>query len=361
MDPIDPAARQRRAGSRGPARVASVNLRDVAAHAGVSPATASRVFAGGVNVHERTRARVLAAAEELGYVVNGLARAMTGRGPHTMAFIVRAMIGPTFASLAAGVESVTSREGHLLLMSATGGDSEREAELIATLRELRVGAVLLVGSTETDERFVRRAAGYAKDLADVGAPLILCGRPPLAGHPDIASVDYDQRTGMSEAVEELIGLGHRRIAYVGEPRGMTTSELRLDGYGDALARHGIPSDPSLIRVSGNSEEDGARAVGELLASHAGATAVVCMTDNIAVGAYRAARRAGTRIPDELSIVGFDDVPIVSDLTPGLTTVRPPFFDVGVRAAEIALGHSPSGHVLLEPHLVRRGSIAPPSP
>lgn len=335
-----------------------VNLRDVAAHARVSLATASRVFAGNANVQPAIKDRVLASAEELGYVINGLARAMTGRGPRSIAFVVRAMIGPTFAALAAGVESVASKSGHLVLMCATEGDEQRERELIGVLRELRVKAVLLVGSTESDAAFDERVAGYARDLAQVGATLILCGRPPVAGHPELASVDYDQGAGVGAGVDELVGLGHRRIAYVGEPRGMTTAELRLDGYRAALARHGIAFDPALVRIAANSEADGARAVGELLRSGVGATAVVAMTDNIAVGAYRAAREHGVSLPGELSIIGFDDVPVVADLTPGLTTVHPPFFEVGVRAAQIALDLAPAGHVLLETRFIRRGSAAP---
>ena len=335
-----------------------VNLRDVAAHARVSLATASRVFAGNANVQPAIKDRVLASAEELGYVINGLARAMTGRGPRSIAFVVRAMIGPTFAALAAGVESVAGKSGHLVLMCATEGDEQRERELIGVLRELRVKAVLLVGSTETDAAFDERVAGYARDLAQVGATLILCGRPPVAGHPELVSVDYDQGAGIGAGVDELVGMGHRRIAYVGEPRGMTTAELRLDGYRAALARHGIAFDPALVRIAANSEADGARAVGEMLRSGVGATAVVAMTDNIAVGAYRAAREHGVSLPGELSIIGFDDVPVVADLTPGLTTVHPPFFEVGVRAAQIALDLAPAGHVLLETRFMRRGSAAP---
>jgi LacI family transcriptional regulator len=335
-----------------------VNLRDVAAHAGVSPATASRVFGGSAKVHDSTREKVLASAQELGYVVNGLARAMQGRGPRTIAFVVRVMIGPTFASLAAGAERVAGENGHLLFMSTTHGSPEREAELIATLREQRVAAVLLVGSTESDAEFEERVAGYARDLADVDAPLILCGRPSVPGL-DLVAVDYDQRAGVGMAVDELVRLGHRRIAYVGEPRGMTTAEQRMDGYQEALKRHDIELEPNLIRAGMNSEDDGERAVERLLADSTGATAVVCMTDNIAIGAYRAARRAGLRIPEDLSVVGFDDVPIVGDLTPGLTTVHPPFYEVGVAAAEIALGLSPAANVLLQPRFVQRGSIAPP--
>lgn len=359
MENSEGMRRGRRAGSRGPARVASVNLRDVAAHAGVSPATASRVFGGSTKVHDDTRAKVLASAQELGYVVNGLARAMQGRGPRTIAFVVRAMIGPTFAALAAGAERVAGENGHLLFMSTTHGSEEREADLIATLREQRVAAVLLVGSTESDAEFDARAAGYAKDLADIDAPLILCGRPPISGDASLVAVDYDQRAGVGMAVDRLVELGHRRIAYIGEPRGMTTAEQRMDGYLTALARHGIAVDPALIREGRNDEEDGERAVTELLADATGATAVVCMTDNIAVGAYRAARLAGLRIPDDLSVVGFDDAPIVGDLTPGLTTIHPPFYEVGVAAAEIALGLRAASSVLLQPRFVERGSAAAP--
>lgn len=347
-----------RPGRRGPARVGPVNLRDVAVHAGVSPATASRVFGGSDKVNAATRAKVLASANELGYVVNGLARAMQGRGPKTMAFLVGAMIGPTFASLAAGAERVAGENSHLLFISTTRGSAEREAELIATLREQRVGAVLLVGSTQSDAIFDERVASYAKDLAAVGAPLILCGRPPVAGHPELIAVDYDQAAGIGMAVDELAGLGHRRIAYVGGPRGTTTAELRLDGFVAAMERNGIQSDPELIRTATNSEDDGARAVAALLAEGRGASAIVTMTDNIAVGAYRAARAAGLRIPEDLSVIGFDDAPIVGDLTPGLTTVRPQFYDVGVRAAQIALGLIPAQSVLFTPTFVRRGSAGP---
>ncbi len=346
-------------GTRGPDRVTAVNLRDVAAHARVSVATASRVFSDNPNVNSDSKARVLASAQELGYVVNGLARAMMGRGQQTIAFVVRAMIGPTFAAIAAGVESVAGRNGHMVLMSATEGDAARERDLIRILRELRVRAVLLVGSTESDASFDERAAGYARDLAQVNASLILCGRPGITSHPELVSVNYDQPAGVGAAVDELVRLGHTRIAYIGEGRGMTTAELRLSGYEDGLRRHKIALDPALVRVSANIEADGARAADALLRSGTGVTAIVTMTDNIAIGAYRAARALGIGLPDELSIVGFDDAPIVGDLTPALTTVHPPFFELGVRAAEIALDLAPAEHVLLPVKFMKRDSAVPP--
>jgi LacI family transcriptional regulator len=355
----NPTGNYGRRGSRGPSRVGAVNLRDVAAHAGVAPATASRVFNGKANVNESTRARVLAAADELGYVVNGLARSMMGRGPRTVAFLAHEMLGPTFAATAAGVESVATENGFLLLICTTHGIPEREAEIIATLREQRTTAVLLVGSTDTDEEFTRRAAGYAQDLAAVDSRLVFCGRPPLAGHPGIRSVDYDHSGGVKAAVTHLVELGHRSIAYVGESRGRTTAELRLGGYLAGLREHGIPEDPALVVSARNYEAEGERAVNRLLDAGTGATAIVCMTDNIALGAYRAVRARGLDIPGDVSIVGFDDIPVVGDLTPGLTTVRPPFRQVGVDAAHIALGLRDGGtDVLLGTSLVVRGSAGP---
>lgn len=139
---------------------------------------------------------------------------------------------------------------------------------------------------------------------------------------------------------------------------MTTAELRFRGYEAALRRHGISVDPTLVRRTSNSEADGARAAEELLRSGGKVTAIATMTDNIALGVYRAARALGVALPRDLSVVGFDDAPVVGDLTPALSTVRPPFFQVGVHAAEIALGIAPGQHVLLPTEFVRRELSAP---
>lgn len=296
---------------------------------------------------------MVAAAAELGYVMNGLARSMQGRGPRTIAFVVRQMIGPTFAALAAGVESLATANGHLLLICTTGPDAGREREVMRTLREQRVLAVLLVGSSDSGADFGERMFEHSRDLAAIDAPLILCGRPPIAEYPEIVSVGYDQKGGMRAAIDHLVGLGHREIIYVGQPRGQTTSELRMDGYLEAVERRKLVA-PRVLE-SDNTAEDGERAVTRLLKAGTTATAIMCMTDNIAVGTYRALRARGLRIPEDFSVVGFDDMPIVSDLTPGLTTVRPPFREVGVAAAEIALGLRDSHNVLLDAQLVVRGS------
>jgi LacI family transcriptional regulator len=255
------------------------------------------------------------------------------------------------------VESLATENGYLLLICTTGAEGEREREVITTLQEQRAFAVLLVGSTDSGEPFESRVAQYAQDLATIDAPLIFCGRPPIDCLPGIVSVGYDQEAGIAAAVEHLGSLGHREIVYVGQPRGQTTPELRMDGYIAAMKKVGL-AEPRIVEAD-NTEEDSARVVAGLLDAGTAATALVCMTDNIAVGAYRALRALGMRIPEDMSVVGFDDVPIVADLTPGLTTVRPPFREVGVEAAEIALGLRPSKNVLLAPQLIVRGSTARP--
>ncbi|MFC1401839.1 MULTISPECIES: LacI family DNA-binding transcriptional regulator [Streptacidiphilus] len=351
---VGPAAGRR--GSRGPKKVGAVNLRDVAAHAGVAPATVSRVLGGSQHVNPDTRTRVLAAAAELGYVVNGLARAMTGRGTRSIAFLTSEMAGFTFGATAAGAESVAAANGHLLLLCTTHGIPERERQVIATLCEQRAAAVLLVGSSGTDRAYTERIGGYVRDLAAVGSKLLFCGRPGLPGLPQVRSVDYDHGGGIRSAVSHLAELGHRSVGYVGAPRGGTMADLRLDGYLAGVRENGLEASPRLVAQAQNTIEEGERATPLLLDADRPPTALVCMTDNVAVGAYRAARARGLRIPEDLSIVGFDDVPVVGDLTPGLTTVRPPFRQIGVDAAEIALGlRDGDTDVRLGTSLIVRGS------
>ena len=302
--------------------------------------------------------RVVEAADRLGYVVNGLARSMMGRGPRAVAFVVASMVGPTFAAMAAAVERVANDNGHLFLLSTTQHDWDREARLIETLREQRAVATLLVGSSPSSDEYDQRVAGYARDLAATGARLVLCGRPPIRSHPEIASASYDNAGGVAAVVRHLAGLGHRRIAFLNLPDGMTTPLERRKGFLEGLASLGTPAVHELIRPSGNSEAEGEAATLALVDQAPDVTAIACATDNIAVGAYRALRKRGLRIPADISVAGFDDVPVVGDLTPALTTVHPPFASVGETAAKMALGLDDRSMVVLPTSLMVRDSTGP---
>lgn len=301
---------------------------------------------------------MLAAAEELGYVVNGLARSMMGVGRRSIAFVSSIMVGPTFATMAGGAEDIATANGHLFTMCTTGGDIDREAALIETLSEQRVAAVLLVGSTPATAEFEERAERYSAILARVGAQLILCGRAALDHLPHIASIDYDHRGGVRSGVAHLVDLGHRRIAFIGSLDDMTTPHQRFLGYHDGLAEAGIAFDPELAVLSSNTSDAAAAATVDFVESHADVTAIVCQTDVMAVGVCRALHARGIEIPARISVVGFDDMQLVADLTPSLTTVRAPFHDVGELAGRIAVGEPYTGPVVLPSELIVRGSTGP---
>lgn len=301
---------------------------------------------------------MLAAAEELGYVVNGLARSMMGVGRRSIAFVSSIMVGPTFATMAGGAEDVATANGHLFTMCTTGGNIAREGALIEALSEQRVMAVLLVGATPASQEFEQRAARYADTLARVGAQLILCGRAALPDLPQIASIDYDHRNGVRDAVAHLTNLGHHRVAFIGSLDEMTTSHQRFLGYQDGLADAGIDLDEALTVRSGNTSEEAASAALVLIRTHPDVTAITCQTDIMAVGVCRALREAGVVIPDQISVVGFDDMQLVADLTPSLTTVRAPFHEVGEIAGRIAVGEPYDGPVVLPTDLIVRASSGP---
>ncbi|HMR49731.1 MAG TPA: LacI family DNA-binding transcriptional regulator [Arachnia sp.] len=339
---------------RGPAPTGAVTVRDVAQHAGVSTTTASRALSGHSNVAEATRARVAAAADELGFVVNGLAQAMMGRGRRSVALVLERIIGPTFALTAAAAEAVVTEQGMHLVVSTTGGDPEREQDLIGTLVEQRIAAVILVGSGPAGEEAAKRLAGYARSLEAIGARLVLCGRSVPPPRPGIACVDYENSEPVREMIRRLWERGHDRIAMVGLRLGQSTSERRLAGYRQGLESVGLAADPELLLECGEGED----AVPEITAflRRTKPTAVIALTDVIAVRVYHAAREAGLTVPGDLDVVGFDDAPLVGDLAPPLTTVHAPFYELGERATRIALGLDPDpGHLVLPSRLVLRES------
>ena len=325
-----------RRGTRGPAPTAEVNLRDVARHAGVSPATASRVFSGNAAVSDETRTKVLDSAAELGYVVNALAQAMMGTGRRPLAFVASAIDDPALAQLASGAEHVATNHGYLFMLSLTRGDLSRENDIIETLCEQRAAGVLLSGPTEPGSASEERISHYARELSLVGASLILCAHPYMPALPRVLTVNVDRVGAVRQTVSHLIGKGHRHIGFLGWHNSTTVSQLFL-GYSLGLKDAGLVLDSGLVVKCPDEIIDAHLATLLLLKSPEPPTAIICASDIIAMGAYRAARDLGINIPDQLAITGFGDSPVAADLVPPLTSVHVPYFDVGVRGAELALG------------------------
>ncbi|XVS67319.1 LacI family DNA-binding transcriptional regulator [Actinosynnema sp. CA-299493] len=339
-----------------------MTIRDVAAHAKVSVATVSRILSGTYPGAPATRTRVLRAVRELDYVANANARGLAGASSRSVAIIVNSVVSPHYAHVAQGVQTQAAIEGKLCIVGTTGSDPERELATVQLMREEHAECVILVGNVVADEAYRDRMAEYARALALAGSQLVLCGRPPLG--PDVPAlvVEYDNTGGAHAITSHLLSAGHRRILFLGRRDNHTTPESRVAGYRKALADHHVDHDPGLEVEGGMERHEGYRMIGERLAAGpADFTAVFAGNDLIAAGARQALIEHGLRIPDDISLVGFDDLPPAADI--GLTTVHVPHEELGRTAVRMALHRArdksgPPERVMLGTHIVVRDSVRP---
>ncbi|MCH6160419.1 LacI family DNA-binding transcriptional regulator [Streptomyces marispadix] len=405
----------------------AVTLADVATRAGVSAATVSRVLSGNYPVAGATRTRVMRAVEELQYVVNGPASALAAATSDLVGVLVNDIADPFFGIIASAVQSEmgTGAPGtgqqKLAVVCNTGGSTESELTYLTHLQRQRAAAVVLTGSGVEDEKHGAALASRLRRLAAGGTRIVLCGRPPLAPpeqkpqhkdaeHKDvqhrhhgerqarsgrgkerretledqapgprddehqasdtgdgIVTIAFDNRGGSRRLTEHLLSLGHRSIGYVTGPADRTTTRDRLEGHRLAL-RAGAPellAQAEQFTVHGGAYDrssgyDGAL---ELLRRVPDLTAVLAANDTVALGICAALRDQGLRIPEDVSVAGFDDLPFSADACPTLTTVRIPLHDAGARAGRLALGREtppPGGVATVRTELMARGSTAPPS-
>ncbi|MCL8014959.1 LacI family transcriptional regulator [Streptomyces sp. AS02] len=328
----------------------------------MSVATVSRTLAGNYPVSKETRARVMAAVESLHYVVNVHAKALSGRVAGPVALVIPDITGPSLAHVAAGVEQEAALRGRLSLVCATHDDAGREDDLVQLMREQHAAAVVLVGGGVPDDAYRERISGYAKALDAAGSRLVLCGRAPLPEGPPATVVEYDNRGGAFQATAHLLTAGHRRVLHLGGEPGLHSGEQRRAGHQDALRAHGVPYDEELDVPGSYTRTSGYLRTRDALRAGLEFTAVFAATDVVAFGALAALREAGIDVPGEVSLVGFDDVPFASDLTPSLTTVRVPYEELGRTSVRLALDREErvagDDHVILSTQLVVRQSVRP---
>ncbi|WP_351228888.1 LacI family DNA-binding transcriptional regulator [Streptomyces sp. NPDC002133] len=351
----------------------TVTLADVAARARVSPATVSRVLNGNYPVAATTRERVLRAVDELDYVLNGPASSLAAATSDLVGILVNDIADPFFGIMAGAAqtaigEGASGRAGgeKLAVVCNTGGSPERELTYLTLLQRQRAAAVVLTGGAlEGPEHIAAMSAKLAR-LADAGTTVVLCGRPPMPGGSVTATLAFDNRGGGRRLTEHLITLGHRRIGYVAGPAERTTTRHRLEGHRAALAAAGLDKaagDQALLTVHGSYDRrSGYDATLELLRRDPDLTAVVAANDTVALGACAALRDQGLRIPEDVSVAGFDDLPFSVDAVPALTTVRLPLHDAGTRAGRLAMGKEtppPGGIATIGAELMARASTAPP--
>ncbi|MEE1742262.1 LacI family DNA-binding transcriptional regulator [Streptomyces sp. BE147] len=295
-------------------RDARPTLEAVAARAGVSRATASRVVNGGAGVRQPLVDQVRKAVEELGYIPNHAARTLVTRRNGAVAVIIdepefRIFSDPFFSRQIRGISrELILHDAQLVLLLVEGsGDFDR------VTRYLAGGHVdgVLAFSLHTDDELPAIISRFR-------VPTVYGGRPGSGSGPAVPYVDCDNRGGAREAVRHLVALGRRRIAHIAGPRDQTSALDRVDGYHDALPA----GDPGLVVDSDFTAEGGARAMARLLDSHPGVDAVFVSNDLMASGALRVLRERGRRVPEDVAVVGFDDMASVAEVTePPLTTVR----------------------------------------
>ncbi|MFJ3227032.1 LacI family DNA-binding transcriptional regulator [Streptomyces sp. NPDC086783] len=357
----------------------TVTLADVAARAQVSPATVSRVLNGNYPVAASTRERVLRAVDELDYVLNGPASSLAAATSDLVGILVNDIADPFFGIMAGAIQAeIGGPPGHssgvlgggraggerLGVVCNTGGDPERELTYLTLLQRQRAAAVVLTGGAVEDARHGAAVAAKLRRLTEAGTRIVLCGRPPAPEDTGAVALTFDNRGGGQRLTEHLIGLGHRRMGYIAGPEERTTTRHRLEGHQAALAAHGIEDDPRRTVHGRYDRRAGYEATLELLRREPSLTAVVAANDTVALGACAALRDSGLRIPADVSVAGFDDLPFSIDVVPALTTVRLPLAEAGARAGRIAMGREeapPGGIATVRGELMVRGSTDAPRP
>jgi DNA-binding LacI/PurR family transcriptional regulator len=335
----------------------TVSIRDVAAAAGVSVATVSRVLSpasADVPMRKETRDKVERAIDELGYRPNDLARALLQHRTAAIGLVVPDISNPYYPPLVRGVEDAASSRGYRIVLCNTDRDPAKIAGYLDTLIKTRVDGIVVAGGGWAD------VPDRTAVLGNYRTGLVAIGRHVTA-HP---SVRIDNVAASREAAGHLIGLGHRRIAFLGGPASSTTVQDRAQGYRDALKVAGLAEPAALVRYGDFTEESGYAATRDILDVSPPPTALLCANDRIALGAYAAAADAGRRVPADVSIVGFDDTPIARYVRPTLTTVAIPTYEMGsaaVRMLLAQLGGSTASEIETMPtRLVVRDSAAPPA-
>jgi LacI family transcriptional regulator len=329
-------------------------------------ATVSRVITGNYPVAGPTRTKVLRAVRDLDYVVNAHARALAGNRSKIIAVLLSDITSPFYNRIVFGVEQQATAEDRLCMVCTTQGDPEREVQLVEMLREQNVDAVVLVGGVIDSPEYRERMARLARLLDGAGSRLVVCGRPSPGPDLPVTVVEYDNAGGAYAATSHLLSQGHRRILFLGGIEASTTTAPRLAGYRKALAAYGLPDDPSLVLTGGQTREFGYTALKARLAQ-AGEkpdfTAIVAWDDLLAAKALVALREAGISVPEQMSVVGFNDELIAQDVSPALTTVSIPHMELGREAVRLALHRNDPAigraqHVTLGTHVIVRDSVSP---
>jgi len=334
-----------------------ISIEDIARAAGVSHSTVSRALRESPLISVDVRERIQRMAREMGYTPNAIAQSLQNRQSSTIGLVVTSIADPFWGDVMKGVEEVAREAGFGVFLSASHNDPDQEMAIIETFRRRRVDGILVAAS--------RITSNYKKRLGSIQVPTVLINSQGESQDELLHWVCVDDREGARLAVEHLLQLGHRSIGYLGISSRPRSNQQRLLGYQSALAAAGVPyCDARVVITAGDEashEEDittGQTALPRLL--DAGVTAIFCYNDMTAIGVLMACRERGIAVPQELSVIGFDDIKMASYVTPPLTTIHQPKVELGRLATQVMLDllkKHPGRNHILPPTIVFRASTA----
>ncbi len=332
-----------------------VTIADVAAHAGVSHMTVSRVINGANAVSEGTRQRVQAAIDDLGYRPSGIARSLATQRTRTLGVVVPDVSNPFFSDIVLGVEHVAYAANYNVFLCNTEEDPERELSVLHSLEEKQVEGLILC-SSRLDDKDLDLA------LRNHPATVLINRRLP---QPDVSAVLVDYELGARLLVEHIVQAGRRNLAFLAGPSASQSRVWRESGYSKALAAADLPPRPARVRSCAPSVAGGQEAARALLSEYPEIDALLCYNDLVAVGALQAAAALGRRLPDDVAVTGFDDIALAALVTPPLTTCRVPRYELGVQAMKLLWQHingdsSSPALITIPPELVIRASTPSPA-
>jgi len=326
-------------------------ISDIARLAQVSKATVSRVINNkSQGVGPDTKERILKIIQEIGYLPNTLARSIVVSETKTLGLVIPDITNPFFPQMVRGIVRYANECGYTVFLCNADNDSEKEEKYVMSLIEKRIDGVILASSADF-------GSNSLSNLKHYDVPVVQVDRI-VGGNDAGASVSIDNRGGTYNATRRFLQAGHKRIAFLGGSKGVSTTVQRLRGYRDALEDAGLEQDKDLILFGDYSIQSGMAMAQELLTRSTKVTAIIGGCDLIAIGAVKALVRSGIRVPEECEIIGFDGIEMGDIFDPPISTVAQPIGEMAEEAAKLLIGIingtiSSNRHIVIEPSLVLR--------
>lgn len=332
----------------------AVSIKDIARVAGVSHSTVSRALRGSALIPAATTGRIQQIANEMGYTASAIGRGLVKGRTEAIGVVVTSIADPFNSDVVAGLEEVANQHGYSVILATSQAVPEREISVVKSFQSRRVDGIIVASS--------RVGSNYSNLLAELKIPVVLLNNQSLQDEA-IYSVCIDNRLGTYDATRHLLNLGHRRIAYLGDRLGLHSDTERQGGFMQAMDEAGAEVTPDHLLCGDGKMEGAAQAVIGLWDQAVFPTAIVCYNDMSAIGVMQVAKDRQVRIPDQLSIVGFDDIQVSALVNPALTTVHQPKKELGAHSMSLMLkllrGEEAERSLVLPGKLIERGSTSRP--